>query len=346
MLCLIILLGAMAGLGVYIFVINRTLSYLKDGIRKSTAIPSAFVLIVGGFVTMGYISWPSLWAWSPLLVLVGIGVGEVVQLVQQKKLRGDPPVSVDGPPQSLFRPVTTTDLHIRHYQVRSADWHGERLRVAHLSDLHVNETIPLSYYQHVIERLNQEEPDLVFITGDFVTEACYAQLLPGVLEPLTSRLGIYAVLGNHDYWVGPWQIAEIVSKAGIELLYNGWRRLEVGDGNEVLLMGCEAPWGPAPWSPPLVQADEFVLALSHTADNIYDLSRAGAKAVFSGHYHAGQFQVPGLGPLVVPSAYGRRFNQGHFVVNGTHLFVTAGAGVGKPVLRLYCPPDILIVDFV
>ena len=86
-----------------------------------------------------------------------------------------------------------------------------------------------------------------------------------------------------------------------------------------------------------------MLVLSHTADNIYALNRAGADAVFSGHYHAGQIRVPGLGSLVVPSMFGRRFDHGHFNVDGTHLFVTAGIG-SAPALRIYCKPDVYIVD--
>ncbi len=88
------------------------------------------------------------------------------------------------------------------------------------------------------------------------------------------------------------------------------------------------------------------IVLSHTPDNIYWLSKSYADFVFSGHYHAGQFRIPVLGPIVIPSIYGRRFDHGHFIVNGTHLFVTSGIGVAAPPLRIYCQPDIFIVDIV
>jgi predicted MPP superfamily phosphohydrolase len=68
--------------------------------------------------------------------------------------------------------------------------------------------------------------------------------------------------------------------------------------------------------------------------------------VFAGHTHGGQFRIPFLGPLLMPSRYGRRFDQGHFVVEGTHLYVSAGVGADAPNLRLWCPPDLVVVDLV
>jgi predicted MPP superfamily phosphohydrolase len=84
--------------------------------------------------------------------------------------------------------------------------------------------------------------------------------------------------------------------------------------------------------------------LTHTPDNVYRLSRLGFAAIFAGHSHAGQIRLPVIGPLVVPSRYGRRFDHGRFIVNGTHLFVTAGIGSAEPPIRLWCHPDVLIVD--
>ena len=91
--------------------------------------------------------------------------------------------------------------------------------------------------------------------------------------------------------------------------------------------------------------DDFIIALSHTPDNIYDLAKLRVTAVFSGHTHGGQLRMPWLGALVVPSVYGRRFDQGHFLVDGTHLFVSAGIGADHPPFRVGCPPDILVVDW-
>lgn len=126
---------------------------------------------------------------------------------------------------------------------------------------------------------------------------------------------------------------------------NDCRRVPVEDLHHLLICGCEDPWGSEAWRAPTTSPDELVLVLIHTADNIYRLSAEGVTAVFAGHYHAGQIRVPLLGPLVMPSVYGRRFDHGHFMVNGTRLFVTAGIGTTTLPLRIHCQPDVFIVDF-
>jgi predicted MPP superfamily phosphohydrolase len=183
----------------------------------------------------------------------------------------------------------------------------------------------------------------VFVTGDYVTRVTSAGLLRHILRPF-GRLGTFGVLGNHDYWAGAEQVASIVASCGVTLLRESSERVDV-DGRRVTVSGFDYPWGRT-CQPPCARVDDTGLSfvLSHTADNIYRLSRAGATVVFSGHYHNGQGRIPGIGTVVVPSVYGRRFDHGHFVVNGTHLFVTAGVGAGDPPLRLYCRPDIFVVD--
>lgn len=66
--------------------------------------------------------------------------------------------------------------------------------------------------------------------------------------------------------------------------------------------------------------------------------------MFAGHYHGGQLRLLGIGALVIPSLFGRRFDFGHFKVNRTDLFVSSGVGVDRPSLRLFCSPEILVVD--
>jgi hypothetical protein len=246
---------------------------------------------------------------------------------------------------SLTQPFTTTELQVAHYEVDCPYLKGRGFTIAHLSDLHVTGDLPRDYYVAVMERVNQAQPDLVFITGDFVTKLEFVSLVPGILEVVTSRLGVFAILGNHDYWADASRVANAVRSAGVVLLHNGCQRVHVSDCDDVLICGCEDPWGETRWQAPIIAAGDVVLVLTHTADNIYRLSRAGVTAAFAGHYHAGQFKIPLLGSVVIPSKYGRRFDHGHFVVDGTHLFVTSGIGAAMPSFRVYCQPDIFVVRF-
>jgi hypothetical protein len=105
--------------------------------------------------------------------------------------------------------------------------------------------------------------------------------LPDLLNSLQSRFGIYGILGNHDFWADAKAVVKATQEAGIELLHNGHRRLNIQELGPLLLLGCEDPWNHQKWRPPQVQAGELVLTLAHSADNIYRLNRAGASVVFT-----------------------------------------------------------------
>jgi predicted MPP superfamily phosphohydrolase len=79
--------------------------------------------------------------------------------------------------------------------------------------------------------------------------------------------------------------------------------------------------------------------MSHTPDLVYPLSRRGVELVLAGHNHGGQARLPGIGPVLMPSRYGRRLDQGFFRVGPTLLHVSRGVGAKHP-LRFRCPPEI------
>ena len=163
------------------------------------------------------------------------------------------------------------------------------------------------------------------------------------------RFGSYAVLGNHDHWTGRQRnIAEMLEKAGIVVLSGRCVGVELARG-AVRVCGTDAPWGRE------LQADAVrvagfdaapILALSHSPDNVHALATLGAAAVFAGHTHGGQFRLPLLGALIVPSSHGRLFDRGSFRVGGARLFVSPGIGADQPPLRLFCPPELYEIELV
>ena len=320
------------------------LSHLRDGVLKSSFLPLALLVFVGGLAVFGYLAGFSTGTLVLAVVLGWMAAGELRYRRLHRELRSDPPVSRKGKGFSLLRPVTTQDLQVIHYLNVLPAWQGSRLRVAHLSDFHLHSGSQLDYYSNVVQQVNAGNPDLVFITGDFAADLHGIELLPQILQHLSSRLGKFAILGNHDYWTDPSRVTEVVSLAGFVMLGGSQPHIVLDGVRQLVLSGCAAPWSGESCQQLDVPANWPHLVLSHTADHIFRLSQSGADAVFSGHYHAGQMQLPFFGPLIVPSVYGRLFHHGHFKVGHTHLFVSAGVGASHPPLRIYCPPDILLVD--
>ncbi len=327
---------------VWLVALNRALSHLPDGIPKRLAMLGA-LLAFGLAGTAGALAWRG---WQglgvPLAVLAALGVGEIRRTALRRSYAASPPVSVSRAPGGLWRPITTTDLVARRYEIAVPRLPVARLRVAHLSDLHVGGGLPLDYYRSAFELVQEYEPDLLVVTGDLVSRDTDLASLREVLETVVQpRLGGFAVLGNHDHWVSAERVRGVVGQTGFELVEGRCHALGLSLDQDVFVCGDEHPWGPRLDTHP---ASGTALVLSHTPDNIYTHVRAGVTAVFSGHLHAGQFRLPGLGAVAIPSRHGRRFDHGHFQVGDTHLFVSSGVG-GIP-LRLWCEPDVFIVDLV
>ena len=338
------LLAALGGFVWFVIITSRILSYLPPATPKSFFVPLLFVILVGGPAIAGFVLGQSPWAWLLLAASLASVFYWSWDAWQERKLRGSQPVQIFGRKRSFLRPLTTTHLCVFHYQVALANWSGQ-VRIAHLSDFHFSYRLPLAYYLEAIERSNASQPDLVLITGDFISDLGSLPLVSELLPKIESRLGCYAIFGNHDIWAGERQVGEAVTGAGVNLLrLEPWHIPAQAGRGAIRLEGCDAPWGQRACQSGEPAEQELALVLSHTADNVYAFSRAGAHVVFSGHYHAGQVQLPGFGPVFIPSSFGRRLSHGHFIVNATHLFVSAGVGVGSPALRIYCPPDIFIVD--
>ncbi len=335
---------AMAGCGVLIFLvlINQRLLVIRDSRLKLPVLGSVFLLLTAGSFALA-LALPLAWRIGIAgLVMAAIAAGEWRRIRIRRACAGSPPEDTVFHDVPLMRPVTTTDLVIHRYRVTLPAWTGKPFRIVHLTDFHVHPSFDEAYYRTALDRAEALQPDYAFFTGDFVTRTHSIPILERVLRPI-SRSGDFAVLGNHDHWTDPGRIQALLAGKGFRLLVNTSARVE-REGRIMQFIGCDYAGYKEIRIPPFPEEPGLKLVLCHTPDAIYDLARLGADAVFSGHNHAGQARVPWLGALIVPSRLGRLFDHGHFVVNGTHLFVSSGVGSATPPLRFYCQPDIFVID--
>jgi len=312
--------------------------------------PRAALLALGSVGVVGVSLWAarrfrrSLLRFLPLALLALIAGREWRHHALRRQYRAEAPVSRAGGISrlGLSQPVTTTDLVVRSYALGSDRLRVERLRLVSLTDLHVNRALPYAYYEHLLDVVAAQRADLILLTGDYVSKPENIELMAQLFgRRWPARYGAYAVLGNHDWWTDPVRVRAVLETSGVSLVSGNCLHLPAEVGR-VAVCGSEAPWGP-PLSTALDRMD-LNLVLSHTPDNVYRLAEQGASVVLAGHTHGGQIRLPGLGSLLIPSRFGRLFDAGHFRVAGADLFVSAGVGVQDPPLRIYCPPEIVVID--
>ena len=226
------------------------------------------------------------------------------------------------------------------------------LRVGVLTDLHAGVLhAGEAAIARWVGRMNAEAPDLVLLAGDF-TDA--HPLFGGKLGPeriaerlaeLRAPLGRIAVRGNHDGRVVGMRMWTALAAAGIPVLENDALALDA-PGGRLHVAGLADVRFRRPDVHRALQGipdDEPVIVLAHDPD-VFPFVPARAALTISGHTHGGQIAIPYLRLPVMPSRHGERFARGHIVEHGRHLVVGTGLGTSGLPIRLFAPPELLLLE--
>jgi len=220
----------------------------------------------------------------------------------------------------------------------------DRLSILHLSDLHFTGKLQRAYFDFVIDRANDLQPDLVVLTGDIIDKDACLEWIPATLGRLHSRCGKYFILGNHDKRLSDVGVLRrVMSDCGYVNLGGRCKLVSIND-RPVLFAGNEMPWfGPAPHVPrrhELGHGEEaFRILLSHSPDQLSWARANEFDLMLAGHTHGGQIRFPIIGPLVAPSRFGVNFASGIFDKSPTLLHVSRGIS-GLDPIRINCPPEL------
>jgi hypothetical protein len=200
----------------------------------------------------------------------------------------------------------------------------------------------------IVGTVNAERPDLVALTGDYVThgyrrDRLYRDLASG-LGQLRARDGVVGVLGNHDHWFDAAFARRGLRGAGVIELGNRAHALRRG-GAVLYLGGVDDYWtAHARLDDVLdqVPAGSAAILLAHEPD-FADLSAPSGRFALqlSGHSHGGQVRLPLLGPPILPP-YGRKYPMGLYRVGRMWLYTNRGVGMLRPRVRLNCRPEITV----
>ena len=198
-----------------------------------------------------------------------------------------------------------------------------------------------------VERLNDEAPDVVLLLGDYIdAHPLWGGRLPPediarALGDLRAPLGVFAVLGNHDWKQAGDAMWRALTGAGIEVLEN--RSARAGDFHVAGLADLRLRRPDLPTALAGIPPDAPVILLSHDPD-VFPYVPDRVALTLSGHLHGGQVAIPVLRRPALPSRYGERYARGHVVEDDRHLYVSSGFGTSGLPLRLLAPPEVVILE--
>ena len=228
-------------------------------------------------------------------------------------------------------------------------FHG--LRIVQLSDIHMGGWMNADRFRQIANLVSYHQPDLLFLTGDFLvghnfnkSSEEHLQDLVIILSPLSKVIPTFAVLGNHDYWTNVNAVREMLKSSGITELTNSVFTLT--RGNEHLhLCGVDDVWeGKVRLDKVIHQLkdDSAAILLAHEPD-FADQSSVSYRfdLQISGHSHGGQVVLPFIGPPILPYL-GQKYPSGLYKVRNMYQYTNRGAGTGRLPIRMNCPPELTL----
>jgi predicted MPP superfamily phosphohydrolase len=306
--------------------------------------------------------WSIFWAklgagW--LFVAAGVGLYWIVDRIRVLIIRDDKPPGTRTLPSEVIRlrkqhvPFAwlrnlgahndVYDIEVTRHEVFIDDLPPafDGYRIAFLTDTHVARFVRRDFFETVVAQANRFDPDLVLLGGDFVTFHRHIPLMAEtLLADLRARDGIFAVLGNHDYWSGAKDVEASMTARGAQFITNKVVLLRRGDA-ELPLIGIDEVYRGEPDIEGVfarVRSGPRI-GLTHHPDLIDDLRGRRIDLLVCGHTHGGQIRFPFFGAVIVPSRHESRYASGFHRVGDVLLYVSRGIGAIPPI-RILCKPEV------
>lgn len=245
------------------------------------------------------------------------------------------------------------DLEISRYEVKSQKLPEsfDGFKIVQLSDLHGAEFGEDG--MELVDKVGSLEPDMIALTGDFVTDEGDLAAVKKLAGRLTELCPVYFVSGNHEFGSGlAVKVRNILERAGVKYLSNEYLTISRGE-DEILLGGVEDPLAYADMLSPdeLAQKmndaapDAFKILLGHRNYWMTEYPELPVDLIFCGHAHGGLIRIPGVGGLIgtdrrlFPDFDAGQFNNGRYT-----LIVSRGLGNSVPIPRIFNRPEIVCVE--
>jgi predicted MPP superfamily phosphohydrolase len=258
-------------------------------------------------------------------------------------------------------------LVVKEAEIKIKGWDKtfDGFRIVMISDIHAGSSfIDEEKIRTIVKKANEQNPDLIVLLGDYVSQSdsdretlkLPIEKVAESLKGLQAKYGVYAILGNHDFWFSKGKVKSELERAGYKVLDNEVAKIEK-DGQSFRLLGLKDIIEIDSWkrysddAKKALQASDAqgkIIVLTHNPDAIVMLT--GAQMIsddlvllLCGHTHGGQVWLPFIGAPIVPSSFGQKYAQGEVSENGVPMYVTSGIGTSIMPIRFGVPPEIVVL---
>jgi uncharacterized protein len=225
------------------------------------------------------------------------------------------------------------------------------LRIVAVADIHADAPhIDAAKLDRLVAEVNARNPDVVLLLGDYVIQGVLfgtpmpPETIASHLGGLRAKHGVYAVLGNHDWYDDGKRVWRALEGVGIRVLEN--QAVPLPDSNDrIWLAGIadDSTRRPAPRQTfRAIPGDAAVVTLAHDPAVFSDVPERTA-LILAGHTHGGQVSLPFFGAIFTPGRSPLRYAKGHIAENSKDLYVTSGVGTSILPVRFNVAPEFVVV---
>lgn len=251
--------------------------------------------------------------------------------------------------------ISTKGLNVNEFKIVNNkiinEYHG--LKIVHITDLHYGTTIFEKELDHIVNEVNNINPDVVVFTGDlFDSEETYDKdILINYLSKIESKIGKYAVSGNHDIKLEDYY--EVITNSGFINLDDTYELIYNNSNEPIIISGISTNYEDSSnigiktekfdnYISTLTEYDIkpiYSILLMHEPDFVDNIKLDNYDLVLAGHSHYGQVRLPLIGKLYTPHG-SKKYYEKHYKINNTDLYISGGIGTSWLKLRFFNKPSI------
>ena len=241
-------------------------------------------------------------------------------------------------------------------------------KIVAIGDIHGgSHAIDEAKLRRIVELTNEQQPDLIVLLGDYVSQAGGGKrserplrmpmhTIAVNLAGLKAKYGVIAVTGNHDDWYNHDEVSNALRSLGYAVLDDEIKTIDVA-GQKIRILGLQDQLHIPGWQSYSDHLKDViarsggsgpVILLEHSPDILPIVTgdlliSQDLKLILAAHTHGGQVWLPIVGSLIVPSSYGQKYSYGHINENNVDMFVTSGIGTSILPFRFMMPPEIAVL---